>query len=176
MDAFRRSAFVAVVIAVVPAMLSAQAGSSALLATASGGTAGVAMAALAACAAAALTWLAVGGVWSSAGRRSPSRATAEPPSVPPASLFQARETSGRAFRLADVPVGFTARLHEMQLDGESRSLLRALGLTDASMLRVCKQGEPCVVQVRTTRIGISGRIARHVFVVPANERAPVETP
>jgi Fe2+ transport system protein FeoA len=71
-------------------------------------------------------------------------------------------------RLSDLPVGFVARLHDTRLDAESRSELRALGLTDASILRVCKQGEPCVVQVRTTRIGVSGRIAQCVFVVPAD--------
>jgi Fe2+ transport system protein FeoA len=51
------------------------------------------------------------------------------------------------------------------VDAESRLLLQALGLTDNSRLRVCKRGEPCVVQVRATRIGISSRIARHISVV-----------
>ena len=76
-----------------------------------------------------------------------------------------------ALPLADLPVGCTARLHDAQLDPESRAELRAVGLTDGSVLRVGKQGEPCVVQVRTTRIGISSRIARHVFVVPTEARA-----
>jgi Fe2+ transport system protein FeoA len=52
------------------------------------------------------------------------------------------------------------------VDNELRTLLRALGLTDNSPLRVCKRGEPCVVQVRATRIGISRRIAQHITVVP----------
>ena len=69
-------------------------------------------------------------------------------------------------RLVDIPVGGTARIVDAQVDAESRALLRALGLTDHSLLRVCKQGEPYVVQVRATRIGISSRIAEHVFVVP----------
>ena len=69
-------------------------------------------------------------------------------------------------RLVDIPVGGTARIVDAQVDPESRALLRALGLTDHSLLRVCKQGEPYVVQVRATRIGISSRIAEHVFVVP----------
>jgi Fe2+ transport system protein FeoA len=73
-------------------------------------------------------------------------------------------------RLIDLPVGAAARLHDAQLDPESRAQLRALGLTDGSVLRVCKQGKPCVVQVRTTRIGISGRIAKHVLVVPLDGR------
>jgi Fe2+ transport system protein FeoA len=75
----------------------------------------------------------------------------------------------RIVRLSDVPEGATARLHDTQLDASSRSQLRGLGLTDASPLRVCKQGEPCVVQVRATRIGISGSIARQVFVLVAGD-------
>jgi Fe2+ transport system protein FeoA len=69
-------------------------------------------------------------------------------------------------RLTELAVGATARLHDAHVDAESRALLRALGLTDDSILRVCKQGEPCVVQVRATRIGISSRIAQHVVVIP----------
>ncbi len=78
--------------------------------------------------------------------------------------------------LADLDVGATARLHDARLDLESRAQLRALGLTDGSLLRVCKQGEPCVVQVRTTRIGISARIAQRVFVVPVEDGVASEAP
>lgn len=78
--------------------------------------------------------------------------------------------------LADLQVGASARLYDARLDSESRSQLRALGLTDGSLLRVCKQGEPCVVQVRATRIGISGRVARQVFVVPVEDRLAGEAP
>lgn len=131
---------------------------------------GVATAALAAFGATALTWLAVGGVWSYLGRRWNARAardTAPGAVSPPAGAAAPCD----ACPLADLPVGCTARLHDTNLDEESRSLLRGLGLTDASVLRVCKQGEPCVVQVRATRIGLSSRIARHVFVMPEKGRA-----
>src|SRR3982751_5361355 len=69
-------------------------------------------------------------------------------------------------KLTDLDVGDTARMLDAAVDTELRTLLRALGLTDNSPLRVCKRGEPCVVQVRSTRIGISGRIAQHITVVP----------
>ena len=52
-------------------------------------------------------------------------------------------------------------LHEVR-DAESRPFLRALGLTDACELRLCKAGEPCIVQVRSTRIGLSGEVARGI--------------
>jgi Fe2+ transport system protein FeoA len=42
----------------------------------------------------------------------------------------------------------------------------ALGLTDRCLLRVCKAGEPCIVEVKATRIGLSRTLARGVFVVP----------
>jgi Fe2+ transport system protein FeoA len=73
-------------------------------------------------------------------------------------------------RLSELKVGDVARIVEAAIDPEDQSLLQALGLTDNSRLRVCKRGEPCVVQVRATRIGISSRIARHITVIaePAN--------
>lgn len=74
-------------------------------------------------------------------------------------------------QLSELEVGDIARMRNAAIDDESRSLLRALGLTDNSQLRVCKRGEPCVVQVRATRIGISGRIAEHITVIA--ERTPV---
>jgi Fe2+ transport system protein FeoA len=86
-----------------------------------------------------------------------------------ASVAPVPSPSPDPIRLSDLAVGVTARLHDAQLDAESRAQLRALGLTDAARLRVCKQGEPCVVQVRTTRLGISSRIARHLFVIPCTD-------
>ena len=76
-------------------------------------------------------------------------------------------------RLSELEVGDIARMVDAAIDTEAQSLLQALGLTDNSRLRVCKRGEPCVVQVRATRIGISSRIARHITVIaePANRAA-----
>jgi Fe2+ transport system protein FeoA len=76
-------------------------------------------------------------------------------------------------RLSELEVGDIARMVDAAIDPEAQSLLQALGLTDNSQLRVCKRGEPCVVQVRATRIGISSRIAQHITVVtePAERAA-----
>jgi Fe2+ transport system protein FeoA len=76
------------------------------------------------------------------------------------------EAGASAVRLTDLPVGAEARLHAADLDAQTRSLLRALGLTDASRVRVCKRGEPFIVQVRETRIGISKIVADQMLVVP----------
>jgi Fe2+ transport system protein FeoA len=59
-----------------------------------------------------------------------------------------------------------ARLHAAELTTDDCALLRALGLTDHCVLRVCKAGEPCIVQVRATRIGLSREVARGLLVIP----------
>lgn len=70
-----------------------------------------------------------------------------------------------AVPLTSVPVGARATLHEVT-DLDSRAVLRSLGLTDACVLRLCQVGDPCIVQVRSTRIGLSSAIARCLYVVP----------
>ncbi len=62
--------------------------------------------------------------------------------------------------------GATARLHGADIDAACRARLRSLGLTDTCTLRLCKQGEPCIVQVRSTRIGLSRSVAHGLFVIP----------
>jgi Fe2+ transport system protein FeoA len=68
--------------------------------------------------------------------------------------------------LTSLVVGACGRLHDAHLDDDTRSLLRSLGLTDASRLRVCKVGEPFIIQVRATRIGVANSVADAIFVVP----------
>ena len=71
--------------------------------------------------------------------------------------------------LTTLDVGVSARLHMTRLDDDTRSLLRSLGLTDASRVRVCKGGEPFIIQVRATRIGLSSAVAGNIFVVLESE-------
>jgi len=70
-----------------------------------------------------------------------------------------------AVPLTSVPLGTMVTLHEVR-DSECRSPLRSLGLIDSCRMRLCKIGDPCIVQVRATRIGLSRAVARCVFVVP----------
>jgi Fe2+ transport system protein FeoA len=74
------------------------------------------------------------------------------------------------------PIGLTrlrvdsrARFHSARLDRADLDLLESLGLTDACRLRVCQTGDPWVVQVRTTRIGLAESIARAILVIPEGE-------
>lgn len=70
-----------------------------------------------------------------------------------------------AVPLTEVAPGRMATLCEARVDDDTRGLLRALGLTDACRLRLCKRGEPCILQVRSARIGVSEPVARCLFVV-----------
>lgn len=47
---------------------------------------------------------------------------------------------------------------------EECQLLRAMGMTERCKLRVCRCGKRCIVQVNSTRLGISNAIARNILV------------
>ena len=69
-------------------------------------------------------------------------------------------------RLSSLSAGRVVRLHNADLAPQDCALLRALGMTDRCVLRICKVGEPCIVEVRSTRIGLSRSVADGIFVVP----------
>lgn len=71
----------------------------------------------------------------------------------------------KAVPLTAVPAGAVATLHEVR-DASSRPVLKSLGLTQACELRLCQVGDPCIVQVRSTRIGLSRHVAQCLYVVP----------
>jgi Fe2+ transport system protein FeoA len=75
-------------------------------------------------------------------------------------------TSTAPVLLSDLRVGATARFHDAKLDRDMTRFLRAIGLTRTSEFRICKNGEPCIVQVRSTRIGLSRALAGQILVVP----------
>ena len=80
-------------------------------------------------------------------------------------LTLSKTAASPAVPLTSVPLGTMVTLHDVR-DPESRSPLRSLGLIDSCKMRLCKIGDPCIVQVRATRIGLSRAVARCVFVVP----------
>lgn len=73
-------------------------------------------------------------------------------------------------RLSALKPGRTARMHKADLAPQDCAMLRALGMTDRCVLRICKVGEPCIVQVQSTRIGLSRAVADGIFVVPETSR------
>ena len=74
-----------------------------------------------------------------------------------------------AVRLTDLGVGQCARLHLAQLVGQERDMLAALGLDHESHFRICQLGNPCIIQVCATRIGLSEEVARKLLVLPEEE-------
>jgi Fe2+ transport system protein FeoA len=68
--------------------------------------------------------------------------------------------------LAELAVGDLAQLHHVDLEAGTDRFLRAIGLTHAAQLRVCRNGEPCIIQVRSTRVGLARAIADRILVVP----------
>lgn len=76
-----------------------------------------------------------------------------------------------------------ARVCEHCLDEKDASMLRAMGLKPNSMVRVCRAGEPCIVEVLTprgggpcgcdcsTRLGLAKDLAQRVMVVPVESPA-----
>ena len=62
--------------------------------------------------------------------------------------------------------GTAARFYTTDLGAEDIALLAALGMTKACLLRICQAGDPWIVQVRETRIGLARSIARRILVTP----------
>lgn len=80
-------------------------------------------------------------------------------------------------RLSEAPHGFVGVVCHHELSVTDAELLRAMGLRPSARVRVCKPGEPCIVQVLagcgheggpgglsgcSCRIGLSGSLARRV--------------
>lgn len=72
-------------------------------------------------------------------------------------------------RLTDLSAGDRGRLHATDLESTDREMLRALGLGEHSHFRVCKAGDPWILQVRSTRVGLSDTVARRILVIPHRE-------
>ncbi len=55
------------------------------------------------------------------------------------------------------------------LPEDERCLLRAMGMYDRCTVRVCRPGTPCIVEVDSTRLGLSGSVARRILVEPCDD-------
>ena len=74
-----------------------------------------------------------------------------------------------AVPLSTLACGRCARVQEARIDRDLAQYLRAIGMTLSSRFQVCQAGDPCIVQVQATRIGLSGSVARRIFVVPVGD-------
>jgi len=66
--------------------------------------------------------------------------------------------------LSALDAGRVARLHRRDLSEGESCLLTAMGITDGCRLVVRVVGDPCIVEVRTTRIGLARSIANRIWV------------
>lgn len=75
-----------------------------------------------------------------------------------------------AVPLTSLNPGDRGRLHRSVPEGRDRQVLDALGLVVDSSIRLAKAGNPWIVQVRSTRIGLADAVARHLRVIPEPAR------
>lgn len=68
--------------------------------------------------------------------------------------------------LAQLLPGQLARFVRADLLDEDSQLLSALGLTQRCRFRVAKAGDPWILQVHGTRIGLSRAVAHRILVLP----------
>lgn len=74
-------------------------------------------------------------------------------------------TAPAAAPLTELRTGDHARLMAIDLLKRDGEILAALGLTTGCRLRVCRAGDPWIVQVRSTRIGLADAVARQLQVL-----------
>ena len=74
-----------------------------------------------------------------------------PPPSPPVPLCQLR-------------AGDRGRMTGSELTCDDCELLRAMGLTEGCVFRVCRSGEPCIVEVEETRLGLSTAVSQRIYV------------
>lgn len=74
------------------------------------------------------------------------------------------EPRGNPVPLSRLRDGDRGWLHTANLCCEDCELLNAMGLTKHCEIRVCQRGEPCIVQVNSTRLGLSAVLARNIMV------------
>ena len=71
---------------------------------------------------------------------------------------------GEVVPLSTLRRGDSATVRRCMLEPQECELLSAMGLRGECRLRVCRAGEPCIVQVDATRLGLSSAMARLVMV------------
>lgn len=73
-------------------------------------------------------------------------------------------SSGCFTVLTELAEGERARVEQRTVGPLEAELLAALGLREGSELRVCRAGDPCIVEVRSARIGMTRRVAEQLAV------------
>lgn len=69
-------------------------------------------------------------------------------------------------RLSELKAGQRGEMIRADLQCDDCDLLSALGMTDRCKFRVCKAGDPWIVEVNATRIGLAESVAGQILVLP----------
>lgn len=75
-----------------------------------------------------------------------------------------RPTRPDVERLADLSEGACGRILSVEASGLDVERLEVMGLCEGRLVQVVKQGDPMIVRVFATRIGVAGSLARTVRV------------
>ena len=57
-----------------------------------------------------------------------------------------------------------AVVHMTELDADEQEALSAMGLHEDASFELCQQGQPCIIQVEATRLGLSSEITSRIMV------------
>jgi Fe2+ transport system protein FeoA len=66
--------------------------------------------------------------------------------------------------LSQLQVRERAVVHMTELDTDERESLSAMGLHEEASFELCQQGQPCIIQVEATRLGLSSEITSRILV------------
>lgn len=69
-----------------------------------------------------------------------------------------------AISLTQLGRGECATFCRADLRCEDCDMLNAMGMTDRCQLKICKTGDPWIVQVKSTRIGLARSLAQRIMV------------
>ena len=66
--------------------------------------------------------------------------------------------------LTDLKDREEAVVHAADLELAERESLAAMGLQEDCTIHLCQQGQPCIVQVEATRLGLSKEVTERIMV------------
>ena len=66
--------------------------------------------------------------------------------------------------LSQLVASETAVVHVTDLDFDERETLASMGLYENASFKLCQQGQPCIIQVEATRLGLSREVTSRILV------------
>lgn len=74
--------------------------------------------------------------------------------------------------LSAVCPGSSVRILRLEGQPELCSRLREMGFSENSVVRCLQTGAACICQIRHSRVGLSGQLARQILVEPVGAGQP----